>query len=155
VSKNTNNKKSIFNKIIVILSAVLAVVVICDVVWFSYLRIQQTKREEILAAAVDTAVESCLTTLDKYGLNETQQEYISTYQENMQNSKTVYQRAYFADAMLTYAVNATNYDNSTKVSEAYNGGPTVQSKEYLVSDLRSALQTLQTAIYDYTLYEEE
>jgi hypothetical protein len=154
MSKNTNNKKSIFNKSVVALLTVLAIVIVCNLVYFSYLHIQQTKREAALATAVDTAVQSCLTTLDKYGIDETAEEYISLYQENMKNSKTVYQRAYFADAMLTYAVNMTNYDNSTKVSEAYNGGPTVQSKDYLVSDLRSALQTLQNAMYDYTLYDE-
>lgn len=151
-NKNTRN---IYKPAVIILSIILAAVVICNIAYFSYLSVKQSQAEKQLAQAVDTAVTDCLDILDKFGMTEAQQDYISTYQENMENCETILQKAYIANSMLTYAATSTNMENSNNVTDIYNSGSIGQSKNYLVNDLNSTANRLQAAIYDYTVYNED
>ncbi len=153
--KNINKfKGNTFKIALAVLIIALIAVVISNIAYFTYINIRQVNSEAELLAAVDTAVESCNQKMEEFGINEVQQSYLDTYTENINNCETPLQKAYIANAMLTYAVNSTNLENSNKISEVYREGGAIQSKGYIVDDLTVSLQQLQRAIYSYTVYNE-
>ncbi len=155
MKKSQPKDKKVLNKIITVLSILLAVVVIGNIGYFSYLYFGQKAAEKELAQAVETAVAECEATLADFGITETQEEYMALYKQNMEECKTTFQKAYIANAMLTYAANSANLENSNNITEIYNSGTMGQSKDYLVQDLNNARNKLQAAIYKYTVYNED
>ena len=104
---------------------------------------------------VREAAAECMELLNSFGMTDTQEEYISGYTESMKNADTVLKKAYYAETMLTYAVSSTNLENSNQLTESYNSGNAVQSKNHIVTALNSLAQELREAIYSYTYYDEQ
>ncbi len=137
-----------------ILIFVLILAVVINVVYAAGIFIRRSLLTDNLSEAVDTAVAECTEQLNDFGLNETQQEYIDLYMQNMDNCDTELERAYIANAMITYAISTTNLTNSNNLTDIYNNGGIGQSKSYIVDELSAISQQLQNAIYDYTVYNE-
>lgn len=154
MGKIKKEKKSFYKPLCIILSTILVLVIAANIFYVLYLYNQQQKKEAILSQAVETAIEECMKNLDDFGITEDQEKYIKLYNENMENSTTVLQKAYIAETMLTYAVNSTATINSEKLSDVYNKGGIMQSKQYISDNLRESEQNLRAAIYEYTLYDE-
>lgn len=152
---NTNKTKNHFKTAVRILSSLLAVVIVCNISYVTYLFLRQSNAEKKLNAAVDTAVSSCTELLNEFGMTDARQDYIDTYKENMENCDTALQKAYIANTMLTYAASSTNLENSNFISDIYQNGGAGQSKGYIVDELNSIRNQLQAAINEYTLFEEE
>ena len=148
-------QKNLAKTVAIILGIIFAAVLICNIAYITYFNIERKSAQRELDAAVDTAVSDCIDLLNSFGMTDKQKEYIDLFNQNMANAQTSLQRAYYANAMLTYAVSSANLENSNNLTSTYNNGSSVQSKEHIVTELNTAAQTLRNAIYDYTLYEED
>lgn len=143
-----------FRTVVTILCCILAVVVIANAAVFTYISVKRSKAEKVLSDEITTAVNSCTETLEDFDMTDEQQQYIDTYKQNIENAKTTLQKAYIANAMLTYAINSTNTINSERITEAANSGTPIQSKQLIVTELTNIANPLQQAIYAYTIYDE-
>jgi hypothetical protein len=153
--KEQNIKENkLFRTVIIVLGCILAVVVIANLAFFSYISINRSKAEKALAEEINTAVDSCVETLNDFEATDEQLMYIDTYKQNIADAKTTLQKAYLANAMLTYAINSTNTINSERITEAANSGTAIQSKQLVVTELTNIDNELQQAIYAYTIYDE-
>ena len=148
--KQTDMYKITVNALVV----VLIVAVLANIVYAGGIYIRKSMSTESLRESVDAAVEECIDILDRFGMTETQQEYIDLYMQNMENCDTELERAYIANAMVTYAITSTNLINSNEVTELYNSGTMGQSRSHYVNELSALSQQLQDAIYNYTVYDE-
>ena len=148
--KQTDMYKITVNALVV----VLIVAVLANIVYAGGIYIRKSMSTESLRESVDAAVEECIDILDRFGMDETQQEYIDLYTQNMENCDTELERAYIANAMVTYAITSTNLINSNEVTELYNSGTMGQSRSHYVNELSALSQQLQDAIYNYTVYDE-
>jgi hypothetical protein len=153
VKKNQTSKNAI-QIITITLGYVLIAVLLANVIYATSIAIHQAKARKVLLSAIDTAVTSCDETLSKFDMTDEQKAYIDLYKQNIDNCDTTIQKAYIANAMMTYAVNSTNTINSERVSDAYNNGSIVQSQQILVTELTNAAAQLQAATYNYTIYDE-
>ena len=136
------------------LVVVLLVAVLANIVYAGGIYIRKSMMTDSLRESVDAAVEECIDILDRFGMDETQQEYIDLYTQNMENCDTELERAYIANTMITYAITSTNLISSNEVTELYNSGTIGQSRSHYVNELSALSQQLQDAIYNYTVYDE-
>lgn len=154
MNKVKREKKSFYKPLKIILCAVLALIIAANIAYTLCLKNEQKKKEAALTSAVETAIEECMKNLEDFGITEEQKKYIALYNENMEKSTTPLQRAYIAETMLTYAANSTNTINSENISNIYQNGGTIQSKQYISDNIRKSEQNLRAAIYEYTIYDE-
>lgn len=154
MKKTKTKQRDMYKTTVKVLAIILILAIFANIIYAGGLYIRKSMMTDELKETVDNTVSECTDILNSFGIDETQQEYIDIYKQNMENCQTELERAYIANAMLTYSITTTNLANSNELTDLYNSGGIGQSKSHYVDELSALSQELQNAIYNYTIYDE-